>query len=49
MDDRKYEQTKRIGSDLSNFIFAAIFLKHTGDCCEKLCEQGRKGHFPTFP
>lgn len=44
----KYEKTKRIGSDLSNFIFAAIFTKHTGGCCEKLREL-RKGHFSTFP
>jgi len=43
----KYE--KRIRSDLSNFIFAAIFIKHTGDCCEKSSEPRRKGCFYTVP
>lgn len=44
MDNVKYEKTKRIGSHLSNFMFAAIFIKHTGGCCEKLCVLRRKGH-----
>ena len=49
MDYMKYGKTKRIGSNLSNFIFAAIFIKHTGGCYEKLCELRGKGRFSTFP